>query len=217
VAKARLLGESQSDEGPVLILDHYDNTASGGTMDTTNVLAEVIAQGLEDLAFCGIYDPDAVKVMQDAGVGNEVSLLLGGKLTMPALQRQSHPLNLTGRVKLISEGRFPTTIAMGRGLITDMGVTAVLTVGTVDIMVVSRHFEPVDPGCFRAVGIEPTERRFLMLKSRIHYRVGFRDLAREVVECAGLGVCTSDYSEIKFNNVRRPIYPLDEVSSRAAL
>ncbi len=56
-----------------------------------------------------------------------------------------------------------------------------------------------------------------MLKSRIHYRVGFRDLAREVVECAGLGVCTSDYSEIKFNNVRRPIYPLDEVSSRAHL
>jgi len=56
-----------------------------------------------------------------------------------------------------------------------------------------------------------------MLKSRIHYRVGFRDLAREVVECAGLGVCTSDYSEITFNNVRRPIYPLDEVSSRMAL
>ena len=217
VAKARLLGESQSEEGPVLILDHYDNTASGGTMDTTNVLAEVIAQGLDDVAFCGIYDPDAVKVMQDAGVGNEVSLLLGGKLTMPALQRHSHPLNLTGRVKLISEGRFPTTIAMGRGLITDMGVTAVLTVGTVDIMVVSRHFEPVDPGCFRAVGIEPTERRFLMLKSRIHYRVGFRDLAREVVECAGLGVCTSDYSEIKFNNVRRPIYPLDDVATRQSL
>ncbi|MEC8889496.1 MAG: M81 family metallopeptidase [Pseudomonadota bacterium] len=217
VVKARLLGESQSDEGPVLILDHYDNTASGGTMDTTNVLAEVLAQGLEDLAFCGIYDPDAVKVMRDAGVGNEVSLSLGGKLAMPALQRHSHPLNLTGRVRLISEGRFPTTIAMGRGLITDMGVTAVLTVGTVDIMVVSRHFEPVDPGCFRAVGIEPTERRFLMLKSRIHYRVGFRDLAREVVECAGLGVCTSDYSEITFNNVRRPIYPLDNVATRQSL
>ena len=77
MAKARLLGESQSDEGPVLILDHYDNTASGGTMDTTNVLAEGIVQGLDDVAFCGIYDPDAVKVMQDAGGGNEVSLLLG--------------------------------------------------------------------------------------------------------------------------------------------
>lgn len=217
VAKARWLGESPSDEGPILILDHYDNTASGGTMDTTDVLAEVIAQGLDDVAFCGIYDPDAVKMMQDAGVGNEVTLLLGGKLAMPALPRLSNPIKLTGRVKLISDGRFPTTIAMGRGLVTDMGISAVLTVGTVDIMVVSRHFEPIDPGCFRSVGIEPTERRFLMLKSRIHYRVGFRDLARAVVECAGVGVCTSDYSEIEFHNVRRPIYPLDEVNSRTAL
>ena len=217
VARARTVGAEPSDNGPVLILDHYDNTASGGTMDTTNVLAEVLAQGLEDVAFCGIFDPDAVSVMQAAGVGNEVRLSLGGKLAMPVLQRHSHPLELTGRVKLISEGRFPTTIAMGRGLITDMGTTGVLSVGAVDIMVISRHFEPVDPGCFRAVGIEPTEQRFLMLKSRIHYRVGFRDLVREVVECAGLGVCTSDYSEITFDNVRRPIYPLDNVATRQSV
>ena len=95
-----------------------------------------------------------------------------------------------------------------------MGKTAVLSIGKVDIMVVSRHFEPVDPGCFRSVGIEPTGRRYLMLKSRIHYRVGFRDLVSEVVECAGLGVCTSDYSEVTFDNVRRPIYPLDGVNTR---
>ena len=49
-----------------------------------------------------------------------------------------------------------------------------------------------------------------MLKSRIHYRVGLRDLAKEIVECAGCGVCTSDYSELTFAKVRRPIYPLDD-------
>ena len=48
-----------------------------------------------------------------------------------------------------------------------------------------------------------------MLKSRIHYRVGFKPLVREIVECAGVGVCTSDYSQVRFENVRRPIYPLD--------
>ena len=61
---------------------------------------------------------------------------------------------------------------------------------------------------------QKNQKRFLMLKSRIHYRVGFRDLASEVVECAGLGVCTSDYNEISFSNVRRPIYPLDGVNTR---
>lgn len=214
VAKAKQLGSTQQAKGPVVLLDHYDNTASGGTMDTTDVLKEVLRQKLDDVAVCAIYDPEAVNAMIDAGVGNTVTLSLGGKLPMPALSRISQPVEVQGHVRLISDGRFPTTIAMGRGLMTDMGKTAVLSTGTVDIMVVSRHFEPVDPGCFRCVGIEPTTRRFLLLKSRIHYRVGFREIAREIVECAGLGVCTSDYSEIRFERVRRPIYPLDGVNTR---
>jgi microcystin degradation protein MlrC len=50
-----------------------------------------------------------------------------------------------------------------------------------------------------------------MLKSRIHWRAGLRSLAHAVVECAGTGVCTSDYSKLDFRKVRRPIYPLDEI------
>ena len=96
----------------------------------------------------------------------------------------------------------------------NMGKTAVLSVGSIDIAVISRHIEPFDPGCLRSLGIEPTARRYLMLKSRIHYRVGFKPLVAAVVECAGVGVCTSDYSEVTFENVRRPIFPLDGINSR---
>jgi microcystin degradation protein MlrC len=200
--------------GPVLILDHYDNTASGGTMDTTEVLAEVLRQGLEDVAVFGFYDPDAVQQMCDAGIGAEVTVSLGGKLPMPALQQGSKPIELSGRVKLLSEGRFPATVAMSRGLTMNMGTTAVLSVGSVDIVVISRHIEPFDPGCFRSLGIEPTSRKYLMLKSRIHYRVGFAPLVAATVECAGVGVCTSDYSQLTFSKVRRPIFPLDGVNTR---
>ena len=48
-----------------------------------------------------------------------------------------------------------------------------------------------------------------MLKSRIHWRAGLGKLAKAVVDCAGVGVCTSDYSQLEFKKVRRPIYPLD--------
>jgi microcystin degradation protein MlrC len=222
VARAKVLGlarepEEAAEGGPVLLLDHYDNTASGGTMDTTEVLAEILNQGLEDVAVFGFYDPEAVARMEAAGVGAEVTLQLGARLPMPALAEQSTPLTLTGRVKLLSEGRFPATVAMSRGLTMNMGKTAVLAVGSVDIVVISRHIEPFDPGCFRSLGIEPTSRRYLMLKSRIHYRVGFKPLVRAVVECAGRGVCTSDYSELRFENVRRPIFPLDGINSREGL
>lgn len=43
----------------------------------------------------------------------------------------------------------------------------------------------------------------------MHWRAGFGDLAREIIECDGLGVTTSDYGKLEFRNVRRPIFPLD--------
>jgi len=45
----------------------------------------------------------------------------------------------------------------------------------------------------------------------VHWRAGLGDLAREVVECAGVGVTTSDYSILKFERVRRPVFPLDAI------
>ncbi|NJN51176.1 MAG: M81 family metallopeptidase, partial [Gammaproteobacteria bacterium] len=201
VARAKAIGTSKGD-GPVLLLDHYDNTASGGTMDTTEVLAEILRQDLDDVAVFGIFDPAAVATMIDAGVGATVTLMLGGRLPMPALAENSQPLQVTGRVKLISDGNFPATVAMSRGLTMRMGRTAVLSTGKVDIVVISRHIEPFDPGCFTSLGIDPRTRRYVMLKSRIHYRVGFKPIARAIIECAGRGVCTSDYGEIRFDHVR---------------
>jgi microcystin degradation protein MlrC len=48
-----------------------------------------------------------------------------------------------------------------------------------------------------------------MLKSRIHYRAGFAPIAKHIVECAGVGVTSSDVSLFEFKKLRRPIYPLD--------
>ncbi|MEM7077918.1 MAG: M81 family metallopeptidase [Pseudomonadota bacterium] len=165
-------------DGPIILLDHYDNTASGGTMDTTEVLAAILEAGLDDVAVFGFYDPDAVQQMIAAGVGNQVTIELGGKLPMPALEQQSRPLRLTGEVKLLSNGKFKARVEMSRGLTINMGPSAVLSIGSVDIAIVSRHVEPYDPECFRSLGMEPTQRRFLMLKSRIHYRVGFKPFAK---------------------------------------
>ena len=212
MARAESLAASEG-PGPVLLLDHYDNTASGGTMDSTNVLAAILAAKLDDVAAFGIFDPEVVQQMIKAGVGADVTVSLGGKLPTPSIPRQSMPITVTGRVKLLADGRFPATVEMSRGMTMNMGLCGVLVVGGVEIVVISRHIEPFDPGCFRAVGIEPTRKKYLMLKSRIHYRVGFRDLVKATVECAGVGVCTSDYSELKFQRVRRPVYPLDGVNA----
>jgi microcystin degradation protein MlrC len=90
-----------------------------------------------------------------------------------------------------------------------MGPTVVLDTGTAEIVLISRHVEPSDLNCLLALGIDPMQKRYVMLKSRIHWRAGLGKLAKAVVDCAGVGVCTSDYGQLDFKKVRRPIYPLD--------
>jgi len=150
-----------------------------------------------------------------AGTGADVSLSLGGKLDMPAIGLAGEPRTVSGRVRLICDGRYRNRGPMARGEMNDMGPTALLDTGKVQIVVISNHVEPHDLAAFTAVGIAPETKRFVMLKSRIHWRAGLRHLAHAVVECAGTGVCTSDYAALNFKNVRRPIYPLDGVTSAA--
>jgi len=102
---------------------------------------------------------------------------------------------------------------MSTGSLINMGTTVVLDTGKVQIIIISRHVEPFDLGCFTSLGIDPLSKRYLMLKSRIHYRAAFKPIARQIIECAGIGVCTSDYSQLEFRHVRRPIYPLDNINS----
>jgi microcystin degradation protein MlrC len=196
-------------EGPVVLLDHYDNCASGGTMDTTAVLAEILRQGLADVAAFAIYDPEAVQQAIAAGVGAKVTLSIGGKMEMPAIPVESPPLTVTGTVKTISNGRYRNRGPMARGVEMDMGPTVVLDTGTAEIVLISRHVEPSDLNCLSSLGIDPLQKRYVMLKSRIHWRAGLGPMAKAVVECAGVGVCTSDYGQLQFKKVRRPIYPLD--------
>jgi microcystin degradation protein MlrC len=191
------------------LLDHYDNTSSGGTTDTMTVLAGIIEAGLENVAAFAVYDPDAVAAAARAGEGATITLPLGGKFDMPAIHERGKPYTVTARVKRIADGKYRNAGPMSRGETVDMGLCAVLDTGKVEIAVISRRVEPHDIASFHALGIDPRAKRYLMLKSRVHWRAGLGDLAAGVVECAGTGVCTSDYSQLGFQRLRRPMYPLD--------
>jgi microcystin degradation protein MlrC len=194
---------------PIVLLDHADNCASGGTMDTTTVLRAVLDAGLSNVAMMGICDPEAVQIMARAGIGSELELMLGGKIDMPALGLRGQPLPIHGRVKWLGEGRFRNVGPMSAGEINDMGPCVVLDTGRVEIAVISRQQEPYDIACFSALGIDPRAKDYLVLKSRVHWRAGLAAHVKGVVECAGTGVCTSDYRILSHRHVRRPLYPID--------
>jgi microcystin degradation protein MlrC len=121
----------------------------------------------------------------------------------------SSPLTVTGVVQTISSGRFKLKGGLTPGLQVYMGTTVVLYTGKVQIVLLSRHIEPTAQEMLQVLGIDPARKKFVAIKSRVHWRADLGKVAREIVECAGVGVCTSDYGQLTFRKVRRPVFPLD--------
>ena len=204
VARAHALGRD-GPAGPVLLIDHCDNCGSGGTQDVMTVVEEVLKQGLDDVAIAPIRDPSAVQKMIAAGIGNNVTLSLGGNTDMPSIGLIGRPLAISGRVRSITDGEIVFRGPMYTGLKSHLGPSAVLEVGgtrgRAQIVVTSLHHEPFDLVIFRHCGIEPTRKRFILLKSRIHYRAGFKPIASHIVECQGEGVTNADLSVYRYRHL----------------
>lgn len=211
IANAKQMGQAkQMSEGPILLLDHPDNCATGATQDTMHVLKEALRQGLSDIAVGPIRDPEAVDILIKAGVGTQVTLPVGGKMDMPAINRKGEPLELTGVVRAITDGEYTITGPQFTGVRAMMGRTVVFATDAAEIVITERLQEPWDVGVFTSVGIDPARKKYLLLKSRMYFRPVFLPIAKGAVYCDGVGVGSSDWTMFNYEHLRRPIYPLDE-------
>jgi microcystin degradation protein MlrC len=204
IAHARTLGE-----GPIILVDHGDNTASGGTQDVMSVIEEATRQGLEDVVAGPICDPASVARIIAAGTAASVTLPLGGKVDMPQINLKGTPLTVTAKITRITEGEFVVTGPMATGMRVRMGRTAVLDTGPMQIVVSEGRSEPFDLGVFTHCGIDPRRKRYVLIKSRQHFRAGFEPIARHIVLCDGDGVTSSDLRLFTYTNRRRPLYPFE--------
>lgn len=196
--------------GPVLLLDHSDNCMSGGTCDTMDVLQEAMAQGINDIAVGPLCDPEAVATMFQAGEGATLTIALGNKLPLSSLGINKTPLTLTGRVQKLSPGDYVISGPTYRGMKCSMGRTVLFVSGGMEIIVTETPHEPWDLGVFSCVGVDPTQKDYVLLKSRMYCRPVFLPIAQAFVECDSDGVTSSNYALFPFKNVQRPVYPLDE-------
>jgi microcystin degradation protein MlrC len=194
-----------SDEGTFILADIGDNPGGGGPCDGTVLLKSLIEMNAENAVFGVITDPEVVEKATDSGVGSSIDVELGGKTD----EFHGSPLSTTGQVKLISNGRFMPTGPMSRGLEADMGKTVVLTVGDVDIIVTSKRIQPTTLALYRSVGIEPTEKRIVAVKSSVHYRAAHTPIAKKIIEVDTPGVTSPRLKGLPFQNLPHPIFPFD--------
>lgn len=191
-------------EGPVVLVDVADNIGGGTPGDGTEILAELLRQGVEG-ALVTICDPEVVARAIAAGVGATIAARVGGKSD----RYHGAPVPVTGQVRLISDGQFRHVGAFMTGRRTGMGRTAVLECGGVELVVTELKVMPFDVGYLQVLGIQPELKRVITAKSAIAWQTAFGAMATQAIPVDTAGLTTIHLQRLPYRHVRRPIFPLD--------
>jgi microcystin degradation protein MlrC len=194
--------------GPVIIADVADNPGGGGSGDSTFILRALKKAGATNVGFAVIPDPLAVQQAIEKGVGQKVSLSLGGKLAPQEIS--GGPIEISGTVKTIADGRFYNKGPMMTGLQNNIGRTVVVDSDGIDIVIPEWRMQPFDAEVFRRLGIEPSEKKILVLKSAVHFRASYQAMAQKIIEVDTPEYGTMNFESLPFKNIQRPVYPLDK-------
>lgn len=194
---------------PVLLADTQDNPGGGGTSDTTGLLQALVAARAPNAALGVLADPEAAAAAHAAGAGAVLAgYALGGRLG-PA---DVAPWRGDLEVIRLGDGRFTATGPMYRGSRIELGPMALLrpcAAPGIDILVSTRRLQAADQAIFRHLGVEPTAKAILALKSSVHFRADFEPLAGEILIVRAPGLCVADPGELPFERLpagirRRP-------------
>jgi microcystin degradation protein MlrC len=195
-------------DGPVVLVDVGDNIGGGTTGDGTVLLAELLRQNAQD-AVMVIADPEAAAMAVATGPGGPFDGLVGGKVD--ALH--GDPVRLTGKVRLISDGRWIHEGPENAGVPVESGPTAVIQSGGVSVVLTSTKIAPGDQQQLKSVGIWPDRQHIIVVKAAIRWKGGYEPIARHVLYVDTPGLGATDLTRFPFQNLKRPIYPLDEAAS----
>lgn len=202
----------EAPEGPIVLADIGDNPGGGSACDGTSLVWGLLDLGAENAAVAEIADPEVVQLAMDAGVGGRVETMLGGKTD----DLHGYPIPIRATVRSLSDGAFTYEGPMEAGVKNSLGRTAVLACegrygNVVEVIVTERRVQPYDLAIFRSQGIEPTERKILVVKSAVHFRAAFTPIAKRVIEVNTPGLTSIDFTRFSYERLPRPIWPLDSV------
>ena len=130
---------------------------------------------------------------------------LGGKCG----ELQGEPLHVRAYVKVLTDGRFTHSGPVERGVSADLGPMARLQVDGVDILVGSRRQQTLDPELFLLHGVDVTRCRVIALKSSVHFRAAFAEIAREIISVDSPGLTARQIAAFPRKRAGRPLWPLD--------
>jgi microcystin degradation protein MlrC len=209
IALGEAIGKALEVNGwPVVLADTADNPGGGAPGDSTFVLEALLERKAGPVAFGPLYDPMAVALCFDAGLGARIPLRVGGKTSAMS----GRPLDLDCEVRHLARN---ASQAFGQARV-PAGDLATIRVGEIDIVLVSVRGQAMGTDLFTAHGVDLAGKRLIVVKSSQHFQGAFGPIAKAVFYIAGPGAIAFDFPALPYSKVRRPKWPLDADPWRTA-
>lgn len=181
--------------GLVVLADTADNAGGGAPSDNVALLKAMLDAGVERAVFGCIWDPVAVQVCMEAGIGASLPLRFGGKCG-PA---SGEPLDAVVTVRNVRKNHDQQGLGPARSA---MGDAAWIEVQGIDVVLMSTRTQTFAPDAFAGLGIALEGKRIVALKSSWHFQALFGPIADRIVPVATPGAIQMDFASIDYRRKR---------------
>lgn len=182
---------------PVVVADTQDNPGAGGAATTTGLLIELLRRDLPGSALAAMWAPDVVEAAVDAGVGASVTATFEGSST-PGDRAFSE----TFEVVAVTDGKIRFDGPMMHGNQLSVGPSVLLRRGNVRLVVNSHKAQIMDRNQFRGAGLVPEEQQVLVVKSSVHFRGDYQEMAGKILVALTPGPFPANPAELPWQNLR---------------
>ena len=193
-------------KAPIVLADVADNPGSGATGDSPVLLKAMIKDGIPSM-YSAIFDPEAVKLAEEAGEGNEVELDLGGKVYPECT---GGPVRVKAKVLQLSDGNYIQEGPYMHGALQKLGRSVLLGIGNVKVIVCSIRIQTSDRASFHMFGLSPETCPVVAVKSAVHFRASYEPVAGAVLEVETPALGPMDPRALTYTNVPKDFYPLNQ-------
>ena len=176
----------------------------------------MLTQQITEPALVPMVDAEVVEKAINAGVGETITVKIGGKLDTNFCQ----PVEITAKVSRIGGGiitRTPSTPDSGSteanedlGVSFDMGRAVLLETGSIKIVVSEEvGIGGNNPIVYEHFGLNPGDAKMVVVKTASNWQ-SYQEYISEVIRADTPGATMSNLKQFDWKHLPRPIYPLDE-------
>lgn len=192
--------------GTWAFVDEADDPLGGGPADGTYILEGLIRLGAKNVGVSTIRDPKIVEKAFEAGVGNEIDGMLGSWSD----HLHGNPIPIHAKVLSLHNKKIPFCY-WDENYQIDIGRFAAIEFDGITVVVTEEKAPTENMNIFAQAGLDFKKFNILLLKGFAQaYQGVFGDALAGYLTIHSIGICNPDVTRIgNFQNIRRPIYPLD--------